>query len=141
MFYSIFYNYISLDKFFTTSKKGIQKNYIIQNKEDNDPKQATLLGPANWQLEDINSTGFCFSNKKSSYFKAYKIIYKKQVPNNRLYKRIFPSSINLLLIPKSLILDIALTSFLRLQIGRIRVLFLVIIFILTTLVIILVLLQ
>ena len=119
MFYSVFYNYIGLDKFFTTGEKGIQKNCIIQNKEDNNPEQATLPGPADQQLEDINSTGFCFSNKKSGYFEAYKIIYKKQVPNDRLYKRIFPSSTNLLLMPKSLILDIALTSFLRLQIGRI----------------------
>jgi hypothetical protein len=114
MFHSVFHAYAGPDKFFTTGEKGIWKNCVMWNEEDDDPEWATLPGPADWWPEDIDSTGFCFSGEKSGHFEAYKMIHEKQVPNDGSYERIFPSSTDLLLMPKSLISDMALTSFLRL---------------------------
>lgn len=109
---SVFYAYADPKKFFTTGEKALWRNCAKWNDEDENPEWITLPGPADWWPENIDDTGFYFSDVKSGHFEAYKMIHEKDMPDE--YEMIFPSENELVLMEKSSITEMTLKAFLNL---------------------------
>ena len=65
--------YPSPSQFFTTGEKTIQKNFIAQKSDE----WVDLLGPTEWWPDnenDLNTTRFYFSDKKTRYKQALDIV-------------------------------------------------------------------
>ena len=78
------------DQFFTTSKKAIQKNFIAQKSD----KQVNLLGPAKqWpdNENDLNTTRFCFLDKKTEHKQALNIILTTGKVDLFIYRQVSQS--------------------------------------------------
>lgn len=108
----MFYAYADPKKFFTTGEKALWRNCAKWYNEDENPEWITLPGPADWWPENIDDTGFYFSDVKSGHFEAYKMIHEKDMPDE--YEMIFPSENELVLMEKSSITEMTLKAFLNL---------------------------
>jgi hypothetical protein len=83
-------------KFFTSGEKAIWRNLAAWCFKDNE--WIDLPGPAEWwpeSIDEIDATGFTFSDQTTGHEEAMKLVLSKETPNEELYQRLFPSHTDL----------------------------------------------
>lgn len=112
IFYSKFYDWKGPATFFTQGEKAVWKNMAAWVYEEDE--WVDLPGPANWWPDDIDSTGFFFS-EKGGHYEAWQVVVAKELPADGSYERIFPAHDDLWLMDENTNTQNSLKAFLELK--------------------------
>jgi hypothetical protein len=91
--FSVFHIRPGPGKFFTTGEKAIWRNLAAWAYGPDE--WVDLPGPAQWWPDDIDSTGFIFSDQSTGHKEAMLMVENDELLDEDLYYRLFPSHTDL----------------------------------------------